>query len=157
MEEGRYGGRKVQRKEGTEGGRNGGTEEGRYGGREVRRKGGTEEGRHGGREKGRHGGREKGRYRKRVCDPATCQVYRVKYSKMFQAEYFFIKSATKSCDAWTLLENIRVSIFIHWLARKTGNTSSLAQRVQYSLESIAPVTTVKSYLTSHTRARFVIL
>ena len=35
---------------------------------------------------------------KQVRDLATCRVFQIKYSKIFQAEYFFIKSATKSCD-----------------------------------------------------------
>ena len=39
---------------------------------------------------------------KRVRDPATCRVFGIKYSKIFRAEYFLIKSATKPCDASTL-------------------------------------------------------
>ena len=48
---------------------------------------------------------------KRVRDPVTCRVFRIKYSKIVRAEYFYIKSATKSCDAWTLLEKYSSEYF----------------------------------------------
>ena len=70
---------------------------------------------------------------KRVRDPATCRVFRIKYSKIARAEYFLLNLRRNHATCEPYSKNIRVNIFIHRLARNARNTSSLGQRVQYSL------------------------
>ena len=48
---------------------------------------------------------------KRVRDPVTCRVFQIKYSKIFQVEYFNNESVTKSCNICFDL----TFLFLSWL------------------------------------------